>query len=112
MTRGDKRSLAVVVVVLAVVCSVRLCWDLQHPEEWNDKPLSDPRSYLWGWAAGAIFICWIARRIVSLDRNGQRRRRVRALLVRAEALVKQHRRDEAEAVLKECKALLSTAKPR
>ena len=110
MTRGDKRGLAVALVVLAVVCSVRLCWDLQHPEDWGQNPLNDPRGYLWGWAAGAIFIGCIAWRVVSLDRTCKRRLRVRALLVRAEALVKQHRREEAAALLKECEALMSKVK--
>jgi hypothetical protein len=110
MTRGDKRSLMVAIVVLAVVCSVRLCWDLQDPEHWGHDPLNDPRSYLWGWAAGAIFIGCIAWRIVCMDRKERRRGRVKALLVRAEALVKQQKRDEAAAVLKEAEALLPKVK--
>ena len=97
-------------VVLAVVCSVRLCWDLQHPENWSQDSLNDPRSYLWGWAAGAIFIGWIAWRIACLERKDQPRLRVKALLVRAETLVRQRRRDEAAAVLKECEDLLSKVK--
>jgi hypothetical protein len=110
MNRGDKRALTVALVVLAVICSVRLGWDLQHPEHWSDDPLNDPRSYLWGWAAGAIFIGCIAWRIVCMERKERRRWRVKALLVRAEALVKQQRRVEAAAVLKECEALLSKVK--
>jgi len=110
MTRGDKRSLAVAVVVLAVVCLVRVCWDLSHPEAWIPGSLNDPHCYLWGWAAGGVFIGWIARRVASLDRNCKRRGRVKALLVRAEALVKQQKRDEAAAVLKECEDLLSKVK--
>jgi hypothetical protein len=110
MTRGDKWGLTVALGVLAVVCSVRLGWDLRHPEHWSHDPLNDPRSYLWGWAAGAIFIGWIAWRMVCMDRNEKRRMRVKALLVRAEALVKQRRRDEAAAVLKECESLLPKVK--
>jgi hypothetical protein len=110
MTRSDKRSLTVALVVLTVVCSLRLCWDFQHPEEWSHDPLNDPRNYLWGWAAGAIFIGWIAWRIVCMERKERRRWRVKALLARAEVLVKQRRRDEAAAVLKECEALLSKVK--
>lgn len=110
MNRGDKRALTVALVVFAVVCSVRLGWDLQHPEHWSQNPLNDPRSYLWGWAAGAIFIGWIAWRMVCMDRKERRRMRVKALLVRAEDLVKQRRRDEAAAVLKECEVLSSKVK--
>jgi hypothetical protein len=110
MTRGDKWGLAVTLVVVAVVCSVRLTWDFHHPENWSHDPMTDPRSYLWGWAAGAMFIGWIAWRIACMDRKERRRGRVKALLVRAEALVKQRRRDEAAAVLKECEALLSKVK--
>lgn len=110
MTRSDKRGLTVAIVVLAVVCSARLTWDLHHPENWRHDPMNDPRSYLWGWAAGAMFIGWIAWRIVCIDRKERRRGRVKALLVRAEALVKQQRRDEAAAVLNECEVLLSKVK--
>ena len=110
MTRGDKRGLAVALVILAVVCSVRVLWDLQRPDTWGHDPLNDPRIYLWGWAVGAIFIGCIAWRIVCMERNDRRRWRVKALLVRAESLVRQRRRDEAAAVLKECEALLSKVK--
>lgn len=110
MTRGDKWALAVALVVLAVVCSVRVFWDLHHPENWSHDPLNDPRSYLWGWAVGALFIGCIAWRIVRMERNDRRRRRVKALLVQAETLVQQSRRDEAAAVLKECEDLLSKVK--
>ncbi len=107
MTRGDKWGLRVALVVLAVVCSCRLGWDFQHPENWSHDPLNDPRSYLWGWAAGVVFIGCLAWRMVCMDRNEKRRMRVKALLVLAEALVKQQRRDEATAVLNECEVLLS-----
>jgi hypothetical protein len=110
MSRGDKRGLAVALVVLILVCSVRVGWDLRHPETWSPGSMNDPHCYLWGWAAGGMFIAWIARRVVLLDRNSKRRSRVKALLVRAEALVRQHKRDEAAAVLKECEALLSKVK--
>ena len=110
MTRGDKWALAVALVVLTVVCSVRVGWDFQHPENWSPGSLYDPHIYLWGWAAGAIFIGWIAWRIVPMERNRRRRWRVKALLVRAETLVRQRRRDEAAAVLKECETLLSKVK--
>jgi hypothetical protein len=109
MTRGDKCGLAVALVVLAVVCSVRLHWDFQ-PENWNPGSLNDPHIYLWGWAAGGIFIGWIAWRIVCMDRNDKRRWRVKTLLARAETLVRQRRREEAAAVLKECEDLLSKVK--
>jgi hypothetical protein len=110
MTRGDKCGLTVALVILAVVCSFRVWWDFHHPEQWSRDPLKDPRIYLWGWAAGAVFIGCIAWRIVLLERNWKRRGRVKALLVRAETLVRQRRRDEAAAVLKECEALLSKVK--
>jgi hypothetical protein len=110
MTRGDKWTFTVALVILAVVCSFRLLTDLHHPEQWSHDPLNDPRIYLWGWAAGAIFIGCIAWRIVCMERNDRRRWRVKALLVRAESLVRQRRRDEAAAVLKQCEALLSKVK--
>jgi len=110
MTRGDKWGLTVALAILAVVCSFRLMTDLHHPEQWSHDPLNDPRIYLWGWAAGAIFIGCIAWRIVLLELNRKRRWRVKVLLVRAETLVRQRRRDEAAAVLKECEFLLSKVK--
>jgi len=110
MSRGDKWTLKVVLVIVAVVFPFRVCWDFQHPENWSPGSLYDPHIYLWGWAAGAIFIGWIAWRIVSMERNRRRRWRVKALLVRAETLVRQRRRDVASAVLKECESLLSKVK--
>jgi hypothetical protein len=110
MNRGDKRALTVALVVLAVICSVRLWWDIQHPENWSPGSMNDPHTYLWGWAAGGIFIGCIAWRIVRMERNRVRRWRVKTLLLQAEALVRQHRRDEAAAVLKECEELLSKVK--
>jgi hypothetical protein len=83
MTRGDKRGLAVALVILAVVCSVRLCWDLEHSQDWSPGSLNDPHVYLWGWAAGGLFIGLIAWRIVCMDRNDKRRWRVKTLLTRA-----------------------------
>jgi len=110
MTRGDKWGLTVALVVLAVVCSVRVGWDFQHPENWSPGSLHDPHTYLWGWAAGAVFIGCIAWRIVLLERNRKRRWQLKLLLARAETLVRQRRRDEAAAVLKECEDLLSKMK--
>jgi len=110
MTRGDKWGLTVALVVLAVVCSVRVAWDFQHPENWSPGSLNDPHSYLWGWAVGGILIGWIAWRIVSMERIRRRRWRVKALLARAETLVRQRKGDEAAVVLKECEVLLSKVK--
>ena len=112
MTRGDKWTLKVVLVIVAVVFPFRLWWDLQHPENWSPGSFDDPHIYLWGWAACAILIGWIAWRIVLMERNRKRRWRVKSLLALAETLVRQHRGDEARAVLKECEALLSKAKSR
>jgi hypothetical protein len=112
MTRGDKWTLKVVLVIVAVVFPFRLWWDLQHPENWSPGSFDDPHIYLWGWAACAILIGWIAWRIVLMERNRKRRWRVKSLLALAETLVRQRRRDEARAVLKECEALLSKAKSR
>ncbi len=66
--------------------------------------------YLWLWAAVGGFIAWIAWRIALLELRLKRCARLEALLVLAESLVRQHRRDEAKAVLKECKDLLSKVK--
>jgi hypothetical protein len=110
MSRVDKWTVTVVLVIVAVVFPFRGWWDFHHPDNWNPGSLNDPHIYLWGWAATAILIGWIAWRIVSTERNRRRRSRVKALLVRAETLVRQCRRDEAAAVLKECEALLSKVK--
>ena len=110
MTRGDKWTLKVVLVIVAVVFPFRVWWDFQHPENWSPGSLHDPHTYLWGWAAGAVFIGCIAWRIVLLERNRKRRWRLKALLAWAETLVRQRRRDEAAAVLKECEDLLSKVK--
>jgi uncharacterized membrane protein (DUF441 family) len=66
--------------------------------------------YLWAWAAVAVFIAWIAGRIALLERKRKLRARLQALLIRAEALVRQQRRDEAAEVLKECEEMLSNVK--
>lgn len=110
MSRVDKWTLTVVLVIVAVGAPFRVWWDIHHPENWSPGSLNDPHSYLWGWAAGGIFIVGIALRIVFLERKCKRRARLKALLIRAEALVKQHRRDEAAAVLKECEDLWSKVK--
>ena len=110
MSRVDTWTLTVVLVIVAVVFPFRVWWDFQYPESWSPGSLNDPHIDLWGWAAGGILIGWIAWRIVSMERNSRRRWRVKALLVRAETLVRQRRRDEAAAVLKECEALLSKVK--
>ena len=110
MTHGDKWTLTVVLVIVAVVFPFRVWWDFHHPENWSHGSLNDPHSYLWGWAAGGILIGWIAWRIVSMERIRRRRWQVKALLARAETLVRQRRRDEAAAVLKECETLLSKVK--
>jgi len=110
MTRGDKCGLTVVLLIVIVVFPFRAWWDIQHPENWSPGSLHDPQMYLWGWAAGGILIAWIAWRIVCMERNDRRRWRVKALLARAETLVRQRRRDDAAAILKECEDLLSKVK--
>src|SRR5260370_12690454 len=110
MTRGDKCGLTVFLFIVMVVFTFRAWWDFQHPENWSPGSAKDPHIYLWGWGAVAILIGWIAWRIVSMERNRRRRWRVKVLLVRAETLVRERRRDEAAAVLRECEDLLSKVK--
>jgi hypothetical protein len=100
----------VVLVIVAVVFPFRAWWDLRHPENWSPGSGNDPHVYMWAWAAGGSLMVWIAWRIAFLERKRKQRMRVKALLVRAETLVRQRRRDEAAAVLKECEALLSKVK--
>ncbi len=107
MSRVDKWALTVALAIVAVGAPFRVWWDFHHPENWSPDSCYDPHIYLWAWAAGGIFIVCIALRIVFLECKRKRRERLAALLVRAEALVKQHRRGEAAAVLKECEELLS-----
>jgi hypothetical protein len=110
MSRADKWTLTVVLVIVAVVLPLRVWWDFHHPENWSPGSGNDPHVYLWAWAAVGIFAVCIALRIAIPDRNDKRRARLKALLVRAESLVRQHRRDEAKAVLKQCEDLLSKLK--
>jgi hypothetical protein len=110
MSRVDKWTLTVVLVLVSVVLPFRVWWDFHHPEDWSPGSGNDPHVYLWAWAAVGVFAACIALRMVFPDRNDRRRARLKGLLVRAEALVRQHRRDEAAAVLKECEALLSKVK--
>lgn len=110
MSRVDKWALTAVLVFLGVVFPFRAWWDLQHPESWYPGSGGDPHVYLWVWAVGGVFIAWIAWRIALLERQHKRRARLKALLALAESLVRQQRRDEAKAVLKECEDLLSKVK--
>ncbi len=110
MSRVDKWTLAVVLTIAAVYCPVRIWWDFHHPESWSPGTGDDPHVYLWA-IAGTVMLClYIAVRIVHLERIRKRRARRAALLIRAEALVRQHRRAEALAVLKECQDLLDKVK--
>jgi hypothetical protein len=110
MSRLDKWTLAVVLIIVAVVFPFRAWWDLHHPESWMPGSGDDPHVYLWLWGAGGVFIAWVAWRIALMERQRKRRARLKALLVRAESLARQHRQDEARAVLEECEALLAKVK--
>jgi hypothetical protein len=110
MSRVDKRALAVVLIVVTVVFPFRAWWDLRHPENWMPGSGDDPHVYLWLWGATGVFIAWVAWRIVLMERQSQRRARLKTLLMRAESLVRQHRQDEARAVLEECEVLLAKVK--
>ncbi len=110
MSRVETWTLTIVLVVLGVVFPFRAWWDFHHPENWSPGSADDPQVYLWAWAAVSVFLAWVAGRIALLERKRKLRARLRALLVRAETLVRQHRRDEAAEVLKECEELLANVK--
>lgn len=92
-------------IFIGVPC--KAWWDFHHPENWNREPANNPQIYLPVMAFAWFLSLYIVTRIFIGERKVRRRARLAALLIRAEALVKQHRRDEAAAVLKECEALLS-----
>ncbi len=110
MSRVDKWGLTGLLIAYAVVFPLRAWWDLHHPENWIPGSGCDPHVYLWVWAGLGGLIAWLAWRIALQERQCKRRARLKALLVVAESLVRQHRRDEAKAVLKECEDLLSKVK--
>lgn len=110
MNRVDTWTLTGVLVIVGVVFPFRAWWDLHYPESWTPGSADDPHVYLWAWAAVAVYLAWVAGRIAFLERKRKLRARLRALLVRAEALVRQHKRDEAAEILKECEELLANVK--
>jgi hypothetical protein len=110
VSRVDKWTLTGFLVFLGVVFPFRAWWDFHHPENWSPGSADDPHVYLWAWAAVCMLWAWVGWRIALLERKRHLRARLKVLLVRAEALVRQHRRDEAAAVLKECEELSSKLK--
>ncbi len=110
MSRADKWGFTAIIFFLGVVFPFRAWWDLHHPEHWRPGSVDDPHVYLWAWGAVSGFLAWLVWRFALLERKLQRRARLKALLARAEALLRQRRRVEAEAVLKECEVLLSRVK--
>jgi UDP-N-acetylmuramyl pentapeptide phosphotransferase/UDP-N-acetylglucosamine-1-phosphate transferase len=110
MNRVDTWTLTGVLVFVGVVFPFRAWWDFHHPENWSPGSADDPQVYLWAWASVAVFVAWVAGHIALLERKRKLRARLKALLVRAEALVRQHRRDEAAEVLKECEEMLANVK--
>jgi len=103
MSRVDKWTLTVVLVIIAVIFPFRLWWDLKHPENWDANPLCDPRIYLWGWALLGLVIAYVTARIVTCERKTRARKvRLASLYVRAEQLIREKRWREAEGVLQEC----------
>jgi hypothetical protein len=85
-------------------------WDFHHPEKWEREPANNPRYYLPLMALLWCFLLYFLLVIASTERRIRKRARFNALLIRAEQLVKQKRRDEASAVLKECQALYGELK--
>ncbi len=69
MSRIDKWTLALAVAIAGVAFPSRLIWDLTHPENWDADPMFDPRIYLWGWAAAALIVAYVAARIVICERR-------------------------------------------
>lgn len=110
MNRVDTWTLTGVLVIVGVVFPFRAWWDFQHPESWSPDSANDPHVYLWAWVAVAVYLAWVAGRIAFLERKCKLSARLRALLVRAEALVRQHKRDEAAEILKECEELLANVR--
>lgn len=110
MNRVETWTLTGVLVFLGVVFPFRAWWDFHHPETWIPGSADDPQVCLWAWVSVAVYLAWVAGRIALLERKRKLRARLKSLLVRAEALVRQHRRDEAADVLKECEEMLSNVK--
>jgi hypothetical protein len=110
MGRVDTWILTIVLVFVGIVFPFRAWWDFQYPQNWSPGSADDPQVYLWAWAAVAVYLAWVAGSIALLERKRKLRARFQALLIRAEALVRQHKRDEAAEVLKECEELLANVK--
>jgi hypothetical protein len=81
-------------------------WDFHHPENWEREPVNNPRVYLPVMAFLWCMSRYIVTQIAAGEREARRRARRATLLIRAETLIRQRRRDETEAVLKACKELL------
>jgi hypothetical protein len=106
MNRVDKWTLTIVLVIIAVAFPFRAWWDFNHPESWSPGSMCDPNVYLWAWAAGALFIVWVAVRIVTCERKTRARKgRLASLYVQAERLIREKKWQEAESVLQECDRL-------
>lgn len=108
MCRVDKWTLAVVLIVVAIVFPFRLWWDMNHPENWNAGSLDDPHVYLWGWVAGGLFIACVTTRIITCERkNRVRKVKLVTLYRRAERLIREKKWQEAESVLQQCERLVN-----
>jgi len=96
------------VVFIGFPC--RLWWDFYHPEDWVPHTGTDPHIYIWGLPLCWLVCIYVFTSIYKMERKRKRRARLAALLVRAEELAREHRRDEAAAVLEECQSLLAQVK--
>lgn len=108
MSRVDKWTLTVVLVIISVVFPFRAWWDFHHLENWNAGPMYDPQVYLWAWAAAALVIVYVTVRIVTCERKTRLRKATLATLyVRAERLIREKKWQEAESVLQQCERLVN-----
>jgi hypothetical protein len=106
MSRVDKCTLTVVLIIIAVIFPFRLWWDLHHPEKWSPGSLNDPHIYLWGWALLGMVIAYVTARIVTCEcKTRARKVKLATLYVRVEKLIREKRWQEAEGVLQECEQL-------
>jgi len=102
-------------IVGAIFCAlivigepILVWWEFAHPENWQHDLTKNPWVILVTMAFTWCVLFFLLTMMALDARRDRRRTRLAALLVWAEDLVRQHRREEAAAVLKECETLLAT----